>query len=88
MFQEAYCLKNTKFTGTEDQKHLTAVATPAKSNLYQLATSKWQWIKCEVQTNTTEGSDKDKIADTKYVVWKEGTVTFVVEELHAQYANL
>ena len=52
----------------------------AKNNLYQLATSKWQWIKCEVQTNTTEGSEKDKIADTKYFVWKEGTVTFVVEE--------
>ena len=79
--------KSTKFTGAEKQKDLIADATPAKSNLYQLATSRWQWIKCEVQTYAS-GNDKDKISKTKYVVWQEGTVTFVIEELKGQHVNL
>lgn len=70
-------------TNRDTQKSITANSTPSKNNIYEIAKTKWQWIKCEVVTDTSK-----KITTTKYVVWQEGTVSFIVSELYTKFVNL
>ena len=70
-------------TNPDTQKSITANSTPSKNNIYEIAKTKWQWIKCEVVTDTSK-----KITTTKYVVWQEGTVSFIVSELYTKFVNL